>query len=51
LTCIPSTHETLPTYSNQLIGYHLLIKNKLGITMVPQAGGGERRPATTIAPD
>lgn len=28
------------TYSNQLVGYQLLIKNKLGIAMVPQAGKG-----------
>jgi multiple sugar transport system substrate-binding protein len=30
------------TYSNQLIGYQLLTKNKLGITMVPQAGPGAK---------
>ncbi|WP_202964564.1 ABC transporter substrate-binding protein [Inquilinus limosus] len=28
------------TYSNQLVGYQAMMPNKLGITMVPQAGGG-----------
>jgi len=28
------------TYSNQLVGYQAVMPNKLGITMVPQAGGG-----------
>ncbi|MGO1074823.1 ABC transporter substrate-binding protein [Inquilinus sp. CA228] len=28
------------TYSNQLVGYQAMLPNKLGITMVPQAGGG-----------
>jgi len=30
------------TYSNQLIGYQLLTKNKLGITMVPSSGPGTK---------
>ncbi|WP_395677622.1 ABC transporter substrate-binding protein [Inquilinus sp.] len=28
------------TYSNQLVGYQAMLPNKLGITMVPQTGGG-----------
>jgi multiple sugar transport system substrate-binding protein len=28
------------TYSNQLVGYQAVMPNKLGITMVPSAGGG-----------
>ncbi|WP_343714190.1 ABC transporter substrate-binding protein, partial [Inquilinus sp.] len=28
------------TYSNQLVGYQAMMPNKLGIAMVPQAGGG-----------
>jgi multiple sugar transport system substrate-binding protein len=30
------------TYSNQLVGYQLLTKNKLGITMVPNSGPGTK---------
>ncbi len=30
------------TYSNQLVGYQLLTKNKLGITMVPTNGAGTK---------